>query len=67
MQTLARIIAALALLAIAGFCVVGFLAAFEYTEAARRLPWQIGYGVLGLVCLGSLLMLLRPRDRRGKP
>ncbi len=63
MQILARIIGALALLAIAGFCVFGFMATCEYSETAKRLPWQIGYGVLGLVCLSGAVMLLRPRHR----
>lgn len=51
MPTLLRIVAAVVMLAIAGFCVFGFLASYEYAEPAKRLPWQIGYGVLGLACL----------------
>jgi len=67
MQTLARIIGALALLAITGFCVFGFLATYEYSEAAKRLPWQIGYGAIGLVCLSGAVIVLRPRRRSGTP
>ena len=67
MQILARIIGALALLAMTGFCVFGFMATYEYSETAKRLPWQMGYGALGLVCLSGAVMLLRPRLRSGKP
>jgi len=65
MSTFARIIGALTLVAIAGFCVFGFMATFEYAEAARRLPWQIAYGGLGTACLGGVVLLLRPRRSRG--
>jgi hypothetical protein len=67
MKTLTRIIGALALLAITGFCVFGFMASFEYFETAKRLPWQIGYGALGLVCLSGAAMVLRPRRRSSTP
>jgi hypothetical protein len=61
MQTLVRIIAALALLGVAGFCVFGFMGTYEYSEVAKRLPWQVGYGVLGLTCLGGSAALFRRR------
>lgn len=67
METLARIIGALALLAITGFCVFGFMATYEYSEAARRLPWQMGYGALGLVCLSGAVIVLRPWRRSSTP
>jgi len=57
MQRLVRLLGILALLGIAGFCIVGFMAASEYADAAKRLPWQIGYGLLGLVCLRGLARL----------
>ena len=57
MHTLTRITAGLFLLAIAGFCVFGFLASYEYSEPLKRLPWQIGYGVVGLACLPGLWAL----------
>jgi hypothetical protein len=59
MRLLARITGALALLAFTGFCVFGFLASFEYPEAAERLPWQIGYSVLGVVGLLGVVQLVR--------
>lgn len=61
MQTLARIIGGMGLLAITGFCAFGFMATYEYSETAKRLPWQIGYGTIGLVCLSGAAMVLRPR------
>ena len=67
MQTLARIVGALTLLAITGFCVFGFMATDEYPEPAKRLPWQIGYGAVGLVCLSGAVMVLRPRRRSSAP
>ncbi len=56
-----RAIQALALLAIFGLCVLGFLATYEYSETAKRLPWQLGYGALGLVCLSAAATALRRR------
>jgi len=67
MRTLARIIGALALLAITGFCVFGFMATYEYSEATKRLPWQIGYGALGLVCLSGAVIVVLPRRRSSTP
>lgn len=68
MKTLARIIAVLGLLAIAGFCGFGFQATFELSEARSRLPWQIGYTTLGLVCVVGMVALVRPRrDRTSSP
>jgi hypothetical protein len=62
-----RILGALALLAVAGFCSFGFMAAREYSETSRRLPWQIGYAALGLLCLGGVALVLRPRRHGGRP
>lgn len=61
MQTFVRILAALALLGVTGFCLFGFMATYEYSDAAKRLPWQTGYGLLGLVCLAVTASLLRRR------
>jgi len=61
-----RALAALVLIGLALFSIYGFLASYEYSEAAKRLPWQIGYGALGLVCLSGVVVVLRPR-RRGSP
>lgn len=62
-RIIARIILALALLGVAAFCAFGFLAPYEIPDASGRLPWQIGYGALGLVCLAGAGFVLRPRRR----
>ncbi len=54
-----RVLAAFALVGVALFCVFGFLASYEYSEPSKRLPWQIGYGVLGVACLSGAVLLLR--------
>jgi hypothetical protein len=52
-----RLLGALALIAIALFCVFGFLASFE---PANWLSYQTGYGILGCSCLiGAMAMLRR--------
>jgi predicted permease len=66
-QRIARASGTLALLAITGFCIFGFMATFEYSEAPKRWPWQIGYGAFGLVCLSGAAMLLRSRRRSNPP
>lgn len=61
MQTLARILGALALFAFALFCGFGFLASFE---PGNGLPWQVGYRELGCGCLtGAVALLGRPQAR----
>ncbi len=62
MTVLIRVVLALMLLAVLGFCVFGFLATWEYTEASRRLPWQLGYGAVAGGCvLGALFVWRGPR------
>ena len=56
-----RVLAALALMPVLAFCVFGFFASYEYSEISERLPWQIGYAVVGLACITGMVMLLRPR------
>jgi hypothetical protein len=51
MQIFGRILGTLALLAVSVFCLFGFLASYEYSEASQRLPWQTGYGLGGLICV----------------
>jgi hypothetical protein len=66
MNTVLRIVAALALAGVVAYCVFGFIAPWENSEPAKRLPWQTGYGVLGPVCLGGMFLLLRRcRHRAG--
>ena len=51
-----RVVGGLALLAIAAFCAFGFMATYEYSDSAERMPWQIGYGLAGFACT-TLAML----------
>lgn len=51
MNLVARAFLTLVLLGVLAFCVFGFLASYEYAESSRRLPWQLGYGAGGAVCL----------------
>lgn len=59
-----RWIAVLVLLAIAGFCVVGFMATFEPMEGRSPWGWRIGYGVVGILCLARASYWLRGPKRR---
>jgi hypothetical protein len=61
MNLVARALLTFGLLAILAFCAFGFLASYEYAEASRRLPWQIGYGIGGAVCLFATVLLWRFR------
>jgi len=54
----ARGIGALLLLALAGFGSFGFLASYEVPTSAQRLPWQLGYAVLGITALGGASKLI---------
>jgi ribosomal protein L7/L12 len=58
-RTFVRILGLLALLGVSVFCMFGFLATYEDSDAARRLPWQIGYGLIGLGCLAGIVGILR--------
>lgn len=43
------------------FCVFGFMATFEPLDASTQFTWRVIYGLVGLVCLGGLVVLLLPR------
>jgi hypothetical protein len=58
-RLLARVLAILVLCAAGLFCVFGFLAAGELSDPARRLPWRVGYGMIGLGCAVGAGLLLR--------
>jgi hypothetical protein len=59
MRLLVAILGSLFLLAVAGFCVFGFLATFEPTDrTAEFLAFRIGYGVVGIGCLIGIAVLL---------
>lgn len=54
-----RLVLPLVLLAVAAFCVYGFLATFE--PVAGALAWRVGYGVAAVACLAGASALLRRR------
>ena len=58
MNTPTRLLATLVLAGGLHFCFTGFMGSFDYAEPLRRLPWQVSYGVIGLVCIVSLGFLL---------
>src|SRR5579859_2097521 len=64
MKTPARVIGALALLALALFCVFGFLASFE---PGNGWQWRLGYAALGCACLIGSVALLRSGGGSRKP
>jgi hypothetical protein len=61
LQSLARIFGAVALLAVASFCVFGFLASFE---PPTWFEFQVGYAALGCGCLMGAAALWGPRAAR---
>jgi len=67
MKLLFAILGSLLLLAIAAFCAFGFMASFEPT--ANALAFRIGYAVVGVACLVSVVLLIvsAMRRRSGNP
>ncbi len=60
MSTLVRILFALLLLAVAGFCVFGFMATYEPPADVNRLL-RVIYGVVGIGCVAGAAWLAKPR------
>lgn len=59
MKLLFAIIGSFLLLAVAGFCVFGFLATFEPTNnPGQFMAFRIGYAAVGLGCLFGLGFLI---------
>ena len=56
MKIIVAILGSLLLLAVAAFCVFGFLATFEPTDNA--LVFRVGYTVIGLGCLAGIGFLI---------
>jgi len=61
-NTVLRIVGALLLLAIMAFCIFGFMATFEPSDQPR-LPWQIGYAFVSIICLARAIMLMLPKKQ----
>ena len=58
MKLLLAILGSVPLLAVAAFCVFGFLATFEPTNnPGQFMAFRIGYSVIGLGCLVGVILL----------
>ena len=63
MNAAVRWIAALALIAVLIFCLMGLLATLEPLAESTRTLWRWIYGLLSATCLAGLFALFRPRTR----
>jgi hypothetical protein len=63
MPVVARLVVALALLGIGGFCVFGFLATYEPTNR-NILPWRVGHGAVAIASVVGAGWLAWPRSSR---
>jgi hypothetical protein len=48
---------AVLLLPVVAFCCLGMLATFELAAWSQRLPWLLGYGVIGIGCTALVTWL----------
>lgn len=69
MRLLVTILASLLLLAVAAFCLFGFMATFEPTDrTAEFWAFRIGYAVVGVGCLIGLgVMLVKTVGKPNEP
>ncbi len=67
MKLLAAILGSVFLLAVAAFCVFGFMATFEPTDRTTEfLAFRIGYAVIGVGCLVAVgVLLMKAMSKRG--
>lgn len=63
MPLVTRVIARVALLAVGGFCVFGFMATFEPLDASTQLTWRVVYGLVGLASLAGAIWVALPGKR----
>ena len=65
MKLLLAIVGSLLLLAVASFCVFGFLATFEPTDNTWQfMAFRVGYSVVGLSCIAGVILLFAPSALR---
>lgn len=65
MKVVVTVVMSLLLLAVAAFCLFGFLATFEPTDRPGQfLAFRIGYTVVGVGCLGGIVSLVITAFRR---
>jgi hypothetical protein len=50
MVLVARALAAIIVVAIAAFCVFGFMATYEPLDPGAQITWRIIYGAIGGIC-----------------
>ena len=59
MKIVLAIIGSLLLLAVAAFCVFGFLATFEPTNnPGQFMAFRVGYAIIGLGCVTGVILLI---------
>jgi hypothetical protein len=59
MKILVAAIGCSLLLAVAAFCLFGFLASFEPTDRSGQfLPFRVGYALVGVSCIGGMAALI---------
>jgi len=65
MKVFVAILGSLLLLAVAAFCVFGFMATFEPTDKTTQfIGFRIGYAVVGVACIvGVRFLIVNPRGR----
>lgn len=67
MPLMIRVVLAVLLLGVVGFCSFGFLATFEPTNDSM-VGWRIGYGAVGVASLvGAVWIVRAARSSRDKP
>ena len=61
MKILLTVAATILLLAVAAFCLFGFLATFEPTDTpATFLAFRVGYSVVGIACfVGTIALIVK--------
>lgn len=65
MKVIFSVLVSLMFLAVAAFCLFGFLATFEPTDRPGQfLAFRIGYAVVGVGCLGGTVALVVKAVRR---
>lgn len=65
MKLLLPIIGSLLLLAVAAFCIFGFLATFEPSGSPGTfMAFRVGYAVVGLCCIGGMIVFVSRAIRR---
>jgi hypothetical protein len=65
MFSIVRVVVVIALVAVAGFCLFGFMATFEPNDASTQLTWRAVYSVVGLASLAGAIWVAVFRKKRG--